>query len=87
MSVAREGKGREEARITCMGCFAFFIARRGVMSASWKEFCTQGCLDQYEKGGTNRTPSQIAYAQRVLKSVETRPDATGVSLATGALRC
>jgi len=64
-----------------MGCYKFFIARQGVMSASFKEFCTKRCLDAFESGGTNRTPFQIAYAQTILKSVETRPEATGVSLA------
>ena len=63
-----------------MGCYSFFTARQGVMSSEWKEFCTQRCLDAYSQGGTNRTDEQLHYAQQVLKSVETRPDATGVRL-------
>mmetsp|Transcript_33389 Transcript_33389/g.62833 ORF Transcript_33389/g.62833 Transcript_33389/m.62833 type:complete len:130 (+) Transcript_33389:211-600(+) len=73
-------------KISCMGCYSFFNAREGAMcNKSWREFCSQECLDKYNSPGTVQQASHLKYAQSLLKSVETRPEATG-GVPTGALR-
>mmetsp|Transcript_21817 Transcript_21817/g.36438 ORF Transcript_21817/g.36438 Transcript_21817/m.36438 type:complete len:133 (+) Transcript_21817:424-822(+) len=80
------GGQKIKRKVSCMQCYGFFVAREGAMcKKTWCEFCSEDCLLKYSKLGTNRTEQQLGYAQSLLRSVETRPNATS-GVPTGIFR-
>eukprot|EP00976_Prorocentrum_cordatum_P065248 1177828-Prorocentrum_minimum.AAC.3 len=84
---AASGGQKIKRKVSCVGCYGFFTAREGAMcKKTWREFCTEECLQKYNKPGTTRTDEQLKYAQNLLNSVEARTKAPS-GLPSGVLRC
>ncbi|KAK3241951.1 hypothetical protein CYMTET_36983 [Cymbomonas tetramitiformis] len=73
-------------KVGCVSCYKFYDYGKGARCRkTWKEFCSQECLESYNTPGTLREDKHLAYAQQLLSSVETRPHHTG-GVPTSAIR-